>query len=383
MGSTCAGCDAEVHPGDAFCEACGAPTDPSVRAPDDGDAAAVPPVAPPDAGATSIVAAPGGPGRDCASCGGAVGADGFCETCGAKARTRRDHWTESPAPWVGAVCDKGIRHARNEDALATAASPHTDGYAVLVVCDGVTSAPDSDQASLAAATEARDHLVGVVLGTTTGTVGAAAVEASVRALNAACRVAQVAVLGVTERLAAATPDGRLAEPPSCTFVAAVLTGSRLAVGWCGDSRAYWLGDDGDRRQVSTDHSLAAELVATGVAQADAERDPTAHTITRWLGADSAGATPDVVTLDLTGAGWLLVCSDGLWNYASTPDELAALIAEADAHGAATPTAVAESLAAVANDRGGHDNITVALARVPGPTVAPTEAPTPDPTAQEA
>ena len=213
-------------------------------------------------------------------------------------------WTETPAPWVGAVCDKGIRHARNEDALATAATASATepgAYAVLVVCDGVTSAPDSDQASLAAATEACDHLVGAARAAVrhggAPVTNAAAVEASVRALSAAGRVAQVAVLGVTERLAQAAPGGVLSEPPSCTFVAAVLTGRRLAVGWCGDSRAYWLGDDGDERQLSTDHSLASELIAGGMSRVEAEQDPTAHTITRWLGADSANSSPDTVTLD--------------------------------------------------------------------------------------
>ena len=187
------------------------------------------------------------------------------------------------------------------------------------------------------------------------------------------------MLGVTERLAQAAPGGVLSEPPSCTFVAAVLTGRRLAVGWCGDSRAYWLGDDGDQRQLSIDHSLASELIAGGMSRVEAEQDPTAHTITRWLGADSANSSPDTVTLDVAGSGWLLVCSDGLWNYASSPAELAALVAAARADGATSPTAIAESLAAYANDRGGHDNISVALARVePEPEFASPTEPLPPP-----
>ena len=42
-------------------------------------------------------------------------------TCGTKAPSARDHFTEQPAPWVAGVCDRGIRHARNEDAMAVAA----------------------------------------------------------------------------------------------------------------------------------------------------------------------------------------------------------------------------------------------------------------------
>ena len=62
---------------------------------------------------------------------------------------------------------------------------------------------------------------------------------------------------------------------------------------------------------------------------------------------------------------MLVCSDGLWNYASTPETLADLVAAAlgDATAEqADPQVVAERLVAWANEQGGHDNITAALAR---------------------
>ena len=89
--------------------------------------------------------------RPCPSCGGPVGADGYCQTCGMKAPSERDHYTEQPAPWVAACCDRGIRHHRNEDATAIAADPEPGSRAVLVVCDGVSTSIDSDVASLAGA----------------------------------------------------------------------------------------------------------------------------------------------------------------------------------------------------------------------------------------
>ena len=94
----------------------------------------------------------------CAACGGAVAEDGYCGTCGARAAAPRDHFVEQPAPWVAAVCDRGIRHPRNEDAVAVAADPEPGTRAVLVVCDGVSSSIDSDVASLAGARAARDVL---------------------------------------------------------------------------------------------------------------------------------------------------------------------------------------------------------------------------------
>jgi serine/threonine protein phosphatase PrpC len=95
-------------------------------------------------------------------------------------------------------------------------------------------------------------------------------------------------------------------------------------------------------------------------RAEAESLPRAHAITRWLGRDSNEIVPRVGELDLPGPGWVVVCSDGLWNYASSPDELGEQLAAAAID--ADPAAIAGRLVAWANSRGGKDNITVALAR---------------------
>jgi len=175
-------------------------------------------------------------------------------------------------------------------------------------------------------------------------------------LVGSCRVANA------EAVAAARALGDPPEPPSCTFVAAVLDGDLVATAWCGDSRAYWLPDDGEGEQLTVDHSLGTQLIRSGLTPEEAEADPRSHTITRWLGADSVDPTPEFRAVVLDRPGWLLVCSDGMWNYASSPAELSALLARAAADGATTATARAESLAAFANGCGGRDNITVALAR---------------------
>jgi serine/threonine protein phosphatase PrpC len=279
--------------------------------------------------------------------------EGFCTVCGAKARTERDHWTESPSASVGGVCDRGIVHARNEDAMALAST--ADGaFVVLVVCDGVTTAPDSDRASLAAARRACGELVSTAR--PNGSV-AQRVTAWQAALERACRDANAETLAVARTL------GDPPEPPSCTFVAAIRDGDLVTVAWCGDSRAYWLADDrASSTQLTTDHSLGTEMIRSGRSREEAEADPACHTITRWLGADSVDPTPEVISMSVEGPGWLTVVSDGMWNEASAPDQLIGLVERAASDGAATPTAIAESLAAFANERGGHDNITVAMAR---------------------
>ena len=92
----------------------------------------------------------------------------------------------------------------------------------------------------------------------------------------------------------------------------------------------------------------------------AESGPQAHAITRWLGIDAPDLTPRVGHLVVDRPGWLLVCSDGLWNYASEPAALAALVRAA---ATTDPAVLALALTDFANASGGQDNITTALARV--------------------
>jgi serine/threonine protein phosphatase PrpC len=99
----------------------------------------------------------------------------------------------------------------------------------------------------------------------------------------------------------------------------------------------------------------------GVSREEAENGPQAHAITKWLGRDSPDFTPRTGSIDVTDPGWLVVCSDGLWNYVSEAAALQSLIgtlrgAEAD------PLPLSVALVGWANEQGGKDNISVALAR---------------------
>ena len=160
---------------------------------------------------------------------------------------------------------------------------------------------------------------------------------------------------------AGSPPGP--NPPSCTFVTAVLEGRLLVAGWVGDSRAYWLPDDGAAVQLSADDSWAGEAIAAGFSREEAERAPQAHAITRWFGVDAPDPRPHTVRRLLDRAGWLLVCSDGLWNYCSRAEHLQGLVAMTARRTGPDPARLAEELVSWAKQQGGHDNITVALARV--------------------
>ena len=128
-------------------------------------------------------------------------------------------------------------------------------------------------------------------------------------------------------------------------------------------------------QLTVDDSVAQQQIESGVAKEVAETGEFAHAITKWLGRDAQDIVPAVAFHDITGPGWLLACSDGLWNYASEPAALAAQIAAA---GPVDPGTLALKLVEFASSAGGHDNITAALARV-GPLAPP---PPPSPAAAE-
>ena len=424
----CAACGHPLGEGAAFCEACGAKVSWSsgaaVSAASPAAAESTPvasraqggAVAPPAQGADEVpisratsparwredpAAPPPGP-TVCLQCGGAVAADGYCEQCGVKAPSGRDHFRETPASWVAGVCDRGLVHARNEDAMALWAQGESAemGRAALVVCDGVSSSVDSDVAALAGARAAREVLRAPLpagLG-----VPESREAAATRAFVLAAEAANAAVVAHT---ALSSPN-----PASCTFVAATIEpapvddasasgagGIRIRFAAIGDSRAYWLPDAGEGVQLTTDDSMASLLIAGGMPRAEAEASPQAHGITKWLGKDSPDIVPVVGALVVTQPGWVLVCSDGLWNYASEPAALAevmrAYAAPATPPETVTPTVPAEApvpvvspesvapaalpelpapvapgglalhLVEFANAQGGRDNITVALARL--------------------
>lgn len=353
-GLSCPHCGAEVAAGEAFCEACGGRLTPTAAGPADEPDEMAAPIDITRAIQTededTVVVA-----RPCANCGGVIGADGYCETCGTKAPTERDHYTERPAPWVAACCDRGVRHHRNEDATAVAAEQTPGSRAVLVVCDGVSTSLDSDIASLAAARAARDALVAHrPAGLGTAASRAAAIS------NAVVKAAATANAAVIESTA---PDSDNAA--SCTFAAAVVEDGVVVFGNVGDSRVYWIpdhGSGGDPAELSVDDSVAQARIAMGVPRDEAENGPQAHAITKWLGRDSPDFVPRTGSLTVESPGWVVVCSDGLWNYASEAAAIRSLIGELTPPDA-DPLTLAVALVDWANARGGKDNVSVALARM--------------------
>ncbi|WP_147287104.1 hypothetical protein [Nocardia otitidiscaviarum] len=128
------------------------------------------------------------------------------------------------------------------------------------------------------------------------------------------------------------------------------------------------------RRLTDDDSLAQDFIKiSGVDERTAMSMRGAHTLTRWLGAD-IGTTPwaedSVRSMHATGPGALLLCSDGLWNYLPEAEALGDYTF--GPAGATGPVGLPEARALVdfAIRQGGSDNITVALAPVPGAAQPP-------------
>jgi PPM family protein phosphatase len=140
-----------------------------------------------------------------------------------------------------------------------------------------------------------------------------------------------------------------------TLTAAAICHERAIIAHVGDSRAYVL-RGGSIQQLTRDQSFVASMVASGaLTQEQAERSPFRSTILQAIGRAS---TVDVAldSVDLEKGDLLLLCTDGLSNKVR-PGEIAEALRSQP-----LPEAVQE-LIALANARGGEDNITVEAARV--------------------
>ncbi|CAN5749624.1 MAG: Stp1/IreP family PP2C-type Ser/Thr phosphatase [Actinobacteria bacterium] len=225
------------------------------------------------------------------------------------------------------VTDTGRRRRRNEDAFICEPP-------LFAVADGMGGARAGEVAAgLAAAAleEAGSE--------TRGAEGVAAliVEANKRIWERSHNDPKTAGMGTT--VTAALVDS---------------SSGAVAIGHVGDSRAYLL-RDGTLEQLTTDHSLVAELVESGVlTPEEAERHPQRSAITRALGTEPS-VEVDAFTMQAEPGDLFLVCSDGLSVMISDDDVFSAIESAGG-----DPEPAADALVAAANARGGEDNITVVL-----------------------
>lgn len=245
---------------------------------------------------------------------------------------------------LATLTDVGRKRSGNEDSHAVWVSEEPAEFArrgaLLVVADGMGGANAGEVASRLAA----DTVIETYRADTGGDP-AHALRVAIETANS--RVHSQSVANHDQRGMGTT----------CTAV--VVRGNKVWIGHVGDSRAY-LVRDGETHRLTSDHSLVAELVERGhLTEQEARHDPRRNVVTRSVGA-LADVQVDAGPIDepLRAGDRLVLCSDGLHGQVSD-SEIAMLAGDQE------PDEACQSLIDLANERGGPDNITVIIARIPG------------------
>ena len=283
--------------------------------------------------------------NDCQKCGAdavEIDIDRYCNKCGYRqVEIAEDSIELQPTPNLAGASNRGKRHHQNEDSIDLQLIDNNT-YS-LVVCDGVSSSQNPQLASQAATTACCQAIATAI---NLGKDPKSAIEQGVQ--NALKAVTQIAF----------DPNLPDEDRSSTTIVTAIVQNNIATIAWLGDSRAYWLAET-NSQQLTQDDSWVNEVVTTGQMTLEAaEKSPHAHAIVRWLGADvtEEEGKPNILTFTIPGAGYLLLCSDGLWNYTQNPVDIYHLIQQTDG----SSMSISRHLVEYANQQGGRDNITVGV-----------------------
>jgi protein phosphatase len=270
-------------------------------------------------------------------------------------RLPRSHLT------IATFSHAGLAGKKNEDRFAVACYAGASGKAVFfgALSDGI----GGHRAGEVAAEIAVNDIVRVV-SRSDGTDPLAIMEAGIQSASQA----------IASRSASHKDEAGMGATCACLWI----EGDRLYGAYVGDSRIYLIREEKIQR-LTVDHTWVQEAIDSGsLAPEQARHHPNAHVLRRHLG---SGELPEVdLRLHFRGresdeqarsnqgarlspGDIVLMCTDGLtdmiWD-----DEILRLITTRNAL-----TSAAEDLVARANERGGHDNITVVLVGVPRLTPA--------------
>jgi protein phosphatase len=235
---------------------------------------------------------------------------------------------------VGALSHTGTIRSVNEDHCA--AFVDAEGTALAIVADGVSGQNAAEQASRLAVEAALRSYTEQPWRTAPG-----------KRLYRAAQSANIAV----HDLALAVPELR---GMATTFTAVAVARGELTAVHIGDTRLY-LVRDGNARQLTKDHTVAAERHRLGLVRKARLRDhPGRSTLTKSLGRELIAAV-DRVSAPVGAGDVLIVCSDGLYNVLGD-DELPPLVQASAESGC-------RALVETANARGTPDNLTAAVVRV--------------------
>ena len=252
--------------------------------------------------------------------------------------------TEALSFWP--VTDVGRVRDHNEDSFLV-----DKKLQLFVVCDGMGGHAAGEVASNLAARTVREVLLGqreALLDFERGT-GSTARTDVLRLMESAVQQSCSAVFGEGQKDETKRGMGT-------TLVALLLIGSRGFIAHVGDSRLY-LYRQGSVHQLTEDHSLINELLRRGrLTREQIDQLQYKNAVTRAVGVYES-VEVDTLDFDVLRGDRFLLCTDGLHGYFEQA-ELAKLFAE-------TPDGeLSQKLIDLSNERGGKDNITSIVVKVP-------------------
>lgn len=237
---------------------------------------------------------------------------------------------------IVAKTDKGNVRENNQDAYAC--GEFSNEVVWSVVCDGMGGEAGGNIASALAVKVVSDRINASYRDNMRD-------SSIINMLDSALSAANVEVYDFAE----AQPD---LKGMGTTVVCAIVRDGQAFIAHAGDSRAYII-NNGNIRQITTDHSLVQDLLSKGkITEKEAENHPNKNLITRAVGVDKY-IDIDFEQIDLEDDDIILLCTDGLSNYVSN-DEILDIMSDGKYY------AFADRLVNRANSNGGGDNITVVI-----------------------
>jgi len=249
----------------------------------------------------------------------------------------------------GQATDIGLVRNNNQDSVFSLFSTNRSvderpDFGLFLVADGMGGHHDGEKASAITA-----HTVALQVMTTIFTPLLTGDSTNQPPISEALTTAiEKANLEVIKNV----PDG------GTTLTSAIIIGDLAYVAHVGDSRIYLLTKD-SIEQLTRDHSLVQRLIELDqLTPEEASEHPNKNMLYRALGQNEA-VEVDTLTRRLPPKSRLLFCSDGLWNQVEEKDIVEVVKQTTN------PQEACNKLIALANKRGGADNVTVILLQMPG------------------
>ncbi|GAB4510678.1 MAG: protein phosphatase 2C domain-containing protein [Anaerolineae bacterium] len=248
----------------------------------------------------------------------------------------------------GQATDVGLVRSNNQDSalsflFTSKSSEDHPGFGLFIVADGMGGHHDGEKASAIATRVMASNITNTIY------------------LPMLTNENDVDRPPITEALISAVQKAnheviRLVPEGGTTVTAVAVVGDLAYFAHVGDSRAYLMSEEGIE-QITRDHSLVQRLIELEqLTQEEAAHHNQKNVLYRAIGQNES-LEVDAMTRRLSTNMRILICSDGLWGSVEERELYEIAMNTPD------PQVAADKLVALANTRGGMDNITAILLKV--------------------